>query len=70
MPRRGALLRCSVTGRVDGRCIDFMVDTGASVIALKPEDAAGIHPLGVRLRRAGQSAIHYSPSQLFPQLIV
>jgi aspartyl protease family protein len=31
---------------VDGRRIDFMVDTGASVIALKPEDAAmlGIRP--------------------------
>jgi aspartyl protease family protein len=35
-----------VTGRVDGRRIDFMVDTGASVIALKPEDAA---MLGIRL---------------------
>ena len=43
-PSRGGHFR--VEGRVDGRRIDFMVDTGASVIALKPEDAAmlGIHP--------------------------
>jgi clan AA aspartic protease (TIGR02281 family) len=36
-----------VTGRVDGRRMDFMVDTGASVIALKPEDAAmlGVRPI-------------------------
>jgi aspartyl protease family protein len=42
-PSRGGHFR--VTGRVDGRRIDFMVDTGASVIALKPEDAA---MLGIR----------------------
>jgi aspartyl protease family protein len=35
-----------VEGRVDGQRIDFMVDTGASVIALTQRDAAmlGIHP--------------------------
>jgi len=35
-----------VEGRVDGRQLDFMVDTGASVIALTESDAArlGIHP--------------------------
>jgi aspartyl protease family protein len=35
-----------VEGRVDGRRMDFMVDTGASVIALTERDAAmlGIHP--------------------------
>ncbi len=35
-----------VEGRVDGRRLDFMVDTGASVIALTSSDAAmlGIHP--------------------------
>ena len=44
-PSRGGHFR--VTGRVDGRRIDFMVDTGATVIALKPEDAAmlGIRPI-------------------------
>ena len=45
-PSRGGHFR--VSGRIDGRRIDFMVDTGASIIALKPEDAAmvGIHPVG------------------------
>jgi aspartyl protease family protein len=35
-----------VEGRVDGRRMDFMVDTGASVIALTAHDAAmlGVHP--------------------------
>jgi aspartyl protease family protein len=36
----------NVEGRVDGRHMEFMVDTGASVIALRASDAArlGIHP--------------------------
>src|SRR5262249_50312082 len=35
-----------VDGRIDGRRLGFMVDTGASVIALRARDAAmlGIHP--------------------------
>jgi aspartyl protease family protein len=35
-----------VDARVDGRAVDFMVDTGASVIALRQSSAAklGIHP--------------------------
>ncbi len=35
-----------VEGRIDGLRLEFLVDTGASVIALKPRDAAmiGIHP--------------------------
>jgi aspartyl protease family protein len=35
-----------VEGRVDGRRLEFMVDTGASLIALTERDAAmlGIHP--------------------------
>jgi aspartyl protease family protein len=35
-----------VDGRVNGRHIDFLVDTGASVVALTARDAArlGIHP--------------------------
>jgi aspartyl protease family protein len=37
----------AVEGRVDGRRVDFMVDTGASVIALTAADARrlGIHPV-------------------------
>ena len=44
-PSRGGHFR--VTARVDGRRIDFLIDTGASAIALKPEDAAmlGIRPI-------------------------
>lgn len=36
----------NVTGAIDGRRMDFLVDTGASVIALREQDAArlGIHP--------------------------
>jgi aspartyl protease family protein len=36
-----------VEARVDGRRMDFMVDTGASVVALRMGDAArlGIHPV-------------------------
>lgn len=35
-----------VEGRIDGRSLNFVVDTGASVIALTADDAAqvGIHP--------------------------
>lgn len=35
-----------VDARIDGRSVDFMVDTGASVIALRESSAArlGIHP--------------------------
>jgi aspartyl protease family protein len=43
-PSRGGHFR--VNGRVNGRPVDFMVDTGASVIALTQRDAAmlGIRP--------------------------
>jgi aspartyl protease family protein len=43
-PGRGG--HFEVEGHVDGRRLDFMVDTGASVIALTERDAAtlGIHP--------------------------
>ena len=36
-----------VEGSVDGRRMDFLVDTGASVVALRERDAAklGIHPV-------------------------
>ena len=38
--------RFDVDGRVNGRRVDFVVDTGASVVALTARDAArlGIHP--------------------------
>jgi aspartyl protease family protein len=36
-----------VDARIEGRHLDFMVDTGASVVALRESDAAqvGIHPM-------------------------
>ena len=42
--------------RVDGRRMSFMVDTGASVIALTADDAAtlGIHPTASAIYGAGQ----------------
>lgn len=44
--RRNGYGHFEVEGRVDGRRMEFMVDTGASVIALTGSDAAmlGIHP--------------------------
>jgi aspartyl protease family protein len=44
---KGARGQFHVDGRVDGRPMDFLVDTGASVIALRMRDAArlGIHPV-------------------------
>jgi aspartyl protease family protein len=43
---RDAFGHFSVEGRIDGRALQFTVDTGASVIALTADDAAqlGIHP--------------------------
>jgi aspartyl protease family protein len=43
---RNAQGHFQIDGRIDGRRLTFMVDTGASVIALTAEDAAslGIHP--------------------------
>jgi aspartyl protease family protein len=43
---RNARGHFQIDGRVDGRRLTFMVDTGASVIALTAEDAAslGVHP--------------------------
>jgi aspartyl protease family protein len=66
-PSRGGHFR--VTGRVDGRRIDFMVDTGASVIALKPEDAAilGIRPAERdynAMVRTANGAIRVAPVKL------
>jgi aspartyl protease family protein len=43
---RGSNGHFDVEGRVDGRFMQFMVDTGATVVALTEHDAAmlGIHP--------------------------
>jgi aspartyl protease family protein len=56
--QRDAVGHFRVDGRVDGRALDFVVDTGASVVALTADDAAqlGIHPAAsdytVQLRTA------------------
>ena len=44
--RRGDNGHFNVEGSIDGRHMEFLVDTGASVIALRERDAAslGIHP--------------------------
>jgi aspartyl protease family protein len=66
-PSRGGHFR--VEGRVNGHRIDFMVDTGASVIALKPEDAAtlGIRPAErdyAAMVRTANGAIRVAPAEL------
>lgn len=58
-----------VEGRVDGRRLDFMVDTGASVIALTERDAAmlGIHPAErdyVAMVKTANGNVHAAPVQL------
>jgi aspartyl protease family protein len=66
-PSRGGHFR--VSGRIDGRRVDFMVDTGASVIALKPEDAAmlGIRPAGrdyIGMVGTANGTVRVAPVQL------
>ena len=66
-PSRGGHFR--VEGRVDGRRINFMVDTGASVIALKAEDAAtlGIRPIErdyTAMVRTANGALRVAPVEL------
>jgi aspartyl protease family protein len=51
-PGRGGHFR--VGGRIDGRPVDLMVDTGASVIALTQRDAA---MLGIRLAESDYTAM-------------
>jgi aspartyl protease family protein len=58
-----------VDGRIDGRRIEFMVDTGASVIALTQRDAAtlGIHPAEhdyVALVRTANGLVRVAPIEL------
>ena len=58
-----------VDGRVDGRQLSFMIDTGASVIALNASDAGrlGIHPAArefvVQVRTAN-GTVRGAPAQL------
>ena len=58
-----------VDGRIDGRPISFMVDTGASVIALTASDAGrlGIHPAQSEFIAAVKTAngtVRAAPTQL------
>jgi aspartyl protease family protein len=58
-----------VEGHVDGRRLNFMVDTGASVIALTERDAAmlGIHPAESDYRAAVKTAngtVRAAPTRL------
>ena len=68
MPR-DALGHFRVQGRVDGRQLEFMVDTGASVIALTADDAAqlGIHPADSEytvLLKTANGTVHAAPTTL------
>jgi aspartyl protease family protein len=58
-----------VAGRIDGRRVNFMVDTGASVIALTQRDAAslGIHPAErdyVAMVKTANGAMRVAPVEL------
>jgi aspartyl protease family protein len=58
-----------VEGRIDGQIVQFVVDTGASVIALTSEDAAslGIHPAVVDFRvlvKTANGTVHAAPVHL------
>jgi aspartyl protease family protein len=58
-----------VDGRIDGRQFSFMIDTGASVIALTASDAArlGIHPAQrefVAQVRTANGTVRAAPAQL------
>jgi len=58
-----------VDGRVDGRLLSFMIDTGASVVALTASDAArlGIHPAQrefVAEVRTANGTVRAAPAQL------
>ena len=56
-------------GRIDGRRLDFLIDTGASVVVLTANDAAslGLHPgaseYGVTLKTANGS-VRAAPTML------
>jgi aspartyl protease family protein len=58
-----------VEGRINGQFIQFVVDTGASVVALTSEDAAslGIHPGSMDFRalvKTANGTVHAAPVQI------
>jgi aspartyl protease family protein len=66
---RDGLGRFRIDGRVEGRSLEFIVDTGATVIALTADDAAslGIHPaVGdyTVLMRTASGTIRAAPTTL------
>jgi aspartyl protease family protein len=67
--RRNRQGHFQVEGRIDGRRLTFLVDTGASVIALTAEDAAslGLHPAQHDFRALMQTAngkVYAAPVEL------
>ena len=61
----------NVEGRVDGRRMDFVVDTGATIIAIPAREAArlGIHPARrdyTAQIRTANGTIRAAPTQLGP----
>lgn len=66
---RGGNGHFQVEGRVDGRRLNFMVDTGATIIALTERDAArlGIHPAErdyVGMVRTANGTVRAAPVEL------
>ena len=61
--------RFRADGRIDGRELQFTVDTGASIVALTADDAAqlGIHPAATEytmLIRTANGTVHAAPTTL------
>lgn len=61
--------RFRADGRIDGRALQFTVDTGASIVALTAADAAqlGIHPAAsdyTMLIRTANGVVHAAPTTL------
>jgi aspartyl protease family protein len=67
--RHDAMGHFRVEGRVDGQTLRFVVDTGASVVALTADDAAaiGIHPSQIDFRalvKTANGTVRAAPVQL------
>ena len=66
---RDAFGRFRADGRIDGRALQFTVDTGASIVALTADDAAqlGIHPAArdfTMLIRTANGTVRAAPTRL------